>query len=529
MYSKSSDQSCTSLSESEKAQVEFIKMAKVAVATAIIRSKPDTMTGEQYASFLHQKIQLDRDKWEQKCKNLEQELLEMKIKLLSKKTEVVGTNDDVPSCFSTTPPCSSENVETHKSVCSDEKILHTHAEFLECVSKLKFSANFLDQVADAFGDINVASGHTDVSEDMLQRNIVNKQTLHSVEEIFKFVKRKITSGNKSLISNNAISFSISCLIKLLSSFENYLISSRNEDSYILEIATNIVEKSCNFSLELQAHIMSCTDIESYKIQKSCCEVIVHLANYPSLCNAIVKQLVQGIVAVGLNLKSSLNSEVDVNQQGPPDYILCENVAYLFKMLESILSYLLESIHEEKVSHSKRGANSCASNKSTVPDDREVTAKEVNSNINQNCEKETKESTTSRKQKRKKSSSQPQNKKTKTSADNVSTNIIDFFNSMKNSQQLKSQNQLSETEFTQTENNSSEKEESAPKNLPNSNSKTREEKVSSIRSIVTPDFLIYIQEAMDNSLIHICDDFPLFSFYVWKISSLAERIMRALEN
>lgn len=65
----------------------FVDRLKVAAATAIIKQKPASMSGKDYAKQLAERLRKKEDSWKAKANNLEMELLKTKQELLLAKTK----------------------------------------------------------------------------------------------------------------------------------------------------------------------------------------------------------------------------------------------------------------------------------------------------------------------------------------------------------------------------------------------------------------------------------------------------------
>lgn len=79
-------------------QVEwFFKKAKVALAVAIIKSKPQGMSGREYAEALACKLRSQDESWKEKAQRLQQELLRLRQEVL-----IARVTSDMKSSTETT-------------------------------------------------------------------------------------------------------------------------------------------------------------------------------------------------------------------------------------------------------------------------------------------------------------------------------------------------------------------------------------------------------------------------------------------
>eukprot|EP00057_Strongylocentrotus_purpuratus_P012375 XP_011666849.1 PREDICTED: meiosis-specific protein MEI4-like [Strongylocentrotus purpuratus] len=122
----------------------FVDRLKVAAATAIIKQKPATMSGKDYAKQLAERLKKKEDSWKAKANNLEMELLKTKQELLLAKTKTSlphsinereaantshshsETNTDEPAFL--TPPSSSEeyhHIDHQMALSRNTKFLHS--------------------------------------------------------------------------------------------------------------------------------------------------------------------------------------------------------------------------------------------------------------------------------------------------------------------------------------------------------------------------------------------------------------------
>ncbi|XP_072178761.1 meiosis-specific protein MEI4-like [Diadema setosum] len=127
----------------------FVDRLKVAAAAAIIKQKPVSMTGKEYAQLLAKKLQERENSWKAKAKQLERELLKTRQELLLVKANLPDRNISKDSrrreiCNSSsgsstgedafpTPPSSSENChhsDLEGALSANTKFLHS----LSCLS-----------------------------------------------------------------------------------------------------------------------------------------------------------------------------------------------------------------------------------------------------------------------------------------------------------------------------------------------------------------------------------------------------------
>ncbi|XP_071493962.1 meiosis-specific protein MEI4-like [Diadema antillarum] len=126
----------------------FVDRLKVAAAAAIIKQKPVSMTGKEYAQLLAKKLQDRENSWKAKAKQLERELLKTRQELLLVKANLPDRNisKEISNNSSgsrtsedafPTPPSSSENCHS-----SDlEGALSVNTKFLHSLSCLSVASD----------------------------------------------------------------------------------------------------------------------------------------------------------------------------------------------------------------------------------------------------------------------------------------------------------------------------------------------------------------------------------------------------
>ena len=78
----------------------YIHVTKLALAMAIIRTKPSGMTGKQHAAALCGQMQTAQLNWKAKCESLQQEVLMLKQDLLQNELSIAKeTVNDVGKGF----------------------------------------------------------------------------------------------------------------------------------------------------------------------------------------------------------------------------------------------------------------------------------------------------------------------------------------------------------------------------------------------------------------------------------------------
>lgn len=142
----------------------YSDILKIALAFAVIRTKPEHMTAKVYSQLIASKLIKDEIKWRSKAKTLEEELLLVKEELFQVKlslhnlpqttTEETYTSIPVQDVTSEvesssmeclTPPCSSESNSTEKHTKSQNR----HIEFLKSIVALRDAPETAEMLANS--------------------------------------------------------------------------------------------------------------------------------------------------------------------------------------------------------------------------------------------------------------------------------------------------------------------------------------------------------------------------------------------
>lgn len=74
-------------------QTDYLQRLKVGLATAIIRMKPPHLSSQDFAKQIALELNKRDDNWKERAAKLEEELLQMKQKLLLRELRGKGTQD----------------------------------------------------------------------------------------------------------------------------------------------------------------------------------------------------------------------------------------------------------------------------------------------------------------------------------------------------------------------------------------------------------------------------------------------------
>ncbi|XP_064618338.1 meiosis-specific protein MEI4-like isoform X2 [Liolophura sinensis] len=126
--------------EVENQSAHLASMLKIAVATAIVKTKPRHLTAEDYARDLCSKFAVSQLSWRSKYESVETELLRAKQELALREIHTQSTQDspsDAPTVFLTPPPSLEETPSSEQEPNGPQKDLELHTKFLQGVAQLK--------------------------------------------------------------------------------------------------------------------------------------------------------------------------------------------------------------------------------------------------------------------------------------------------------------------------------------------------------------------------------------------------------
>uniref|UniRef100_A0A3B3T2I8 Uncharacterized protein n=1 Tax=Paramormyrops kingsleyae TaxID=1676925 RepID=A0A3B3T2I8_9TELE len=95
---------CTPASCPHDGGLWYLRTAKLAVAVAIIRSRPKGWTGREHAEFLASRLHCEDNDWKAKAQGLQEEVLRLRQELLLSKTRAEITGSSVAGGYMDQPP-----------------------------------------------------------------------------------------------------------------------------------------------------------------------------------------------------------------------------------------------------------------------------------------------------------------------------------------------------------------------------------------------------------------------------------------
>ncbi|XP_041461222.1 meiosis-specific protein MEI4-like [Lytechinus variegatus] len=402
----------------------FVDRLKVAAATAIVKQKPPSMSGKDYAKQLAERLRRKEDSWKTKTKNLEMELLKTQQELLLAKTRASPHNDlnereavnafhsesvsDEPAFL--TPPSSSEechHVDHQMALSRNTKFLH--------------SLSTLSAVSRTEGHIKVIERSSEV--------IVNSVKT-TVEYIMGKSKDKAPSHR---LSSRMLQKAADAMVKTL---DTRLPPGCRDD--VISLIGKMVESILDDVME------NSKICNTYSQRESCC-TLIRLSKSSHLLPTILTSILEKIEKVSISLRN-------IRLHGScMDVQLLENSFFLFSTMEDILVSI-------QASSSLSSSDTMSSKGNTL-----LSTKETHS-------------------------------QTRTSFNHHST-----------------QNPSS---VCDEDDNTSDKEMRVQSLRGKTGHQTQ--KLS-----LDQGFRMNIQQRLEDSLLHISNDFPLYAQYVWRLTGILE--------
>ncbi|XP_070568688.1 meiosis-specific protein MEI4-like [Ptychodera flava] len=276
---------------------------KLAAALAVIRGKPQDMTGEQYAQHLAEQIKQRDESWKDRAQTLERELLQSRQELVRCKLSEVdreptgadsaSQNDlQFQAAVFPTPPSSSET-----SGKSKLDTLHVHTKFLHSVLALQHKVKDLP----ILDSCDVALTTRD-------------SVLHCIETI-----RSCLQDLSGQISIPKMEFAVDNITALL--------ESRIVEKFHHEIHQKVVE----FVQDILDFIYHCGRINQAGYLEDLSKMVIKLSEHAQLQPSILKLVVSKVTECSNELRSFHEEHSDW------DPFHFENSHYLFFILEKVLA------------------------------------------------------------------------------------------------------------------------------------------------------------------------------------------------
>ncbi|XP_033123966.1 meiosis-specific protein MEI4-like [Anneissia japonica] len=293
-------------SDCDTADVNYIKRVKCAVAIAVIRNKPEDMSGEQYAKKLRETLQKREEDWKREAKRLEVELLTAKQELVKLKAEetfhkwdsrnlYAASIETAPDQFSDhffTPPSSSETISSMEGP-KIHREFNNGIRFLHCAMCLHNHNKTMS--------VFKTSESLDVLENSLTS--VVDHLLENLEEI----------------PSKDLNWAVEGVLKVVSSDLN-VDSEKKLEGTCWRLIQGLLKKAL-----IGGHN------QPYKYQETLISQILYLCKVKSLLIPTLKLLIHQIVKLSEMLRQYTNKQCDLN------VAQYENGCNAFNILEQLLS------------------------------------------------------------------------------------------------------------------------------------------------------------------------------------------------
>ncbi|XP_037002446.2 meiosis-specific protein MEI4 [Artibeus jamaicensis] len=338
-------------------QVWYLRISKLALALAIIRSKPADRSSREYTEHLAKVVSGQESKWREKVETLEAEVLQLRQKLLlSRICSGSFKSGDSSSQLQVQEPGTSENTLTvlEDSGCdlSNEQRTETS----------EVSQDFVESYAPTpFPSLPIGKKHCATSENPLSSHM---QFLHHLLELKSWTESGSLKTDLSHFENNSstVSDSVFQLLDGLITFYREpkfpfssfwteavdtlarLISDRDLSNHILKKCSKKLEE---FEKTLLQIILRNNHINRFQVQHYVSQSLVTLGNCSLLRKSVISLLL-----------SEVNSFIDdldaINQeQASYDVTRYENIFSLFWVLEQLLQKENEDGNTSDTGHDNR--------------------------------------------------------------------------------------------------------------------------------------------------------------------------------
>ncbi|XP_046333539.2 meiosis-specific protein MEI4-like isoform X2 [Haliotis rufescens] len=161
----------------ESEDLSLLKQIKLAVALAVIRSRPPSRTAKEQTEYLSSLFMTSQHKWQERWANAQEEILNLKQQLLmshsgSLSSEITGEESmfDSQSIFPT-PPSSSEASDRDPSVLVQRGTLGTDMAFLKSIINLDRSGAREEKVTHYSHDCDLTVSRSDVTWDTVDHSL----------------------------------------------------------------------------------------------------------------------------------------------------------------------------------------------------------------------------------------------------------------------------------------------------------------------------------------------------------------------
>lgn len=345
-------------SSSTQLDPAFVDRLKVAAATAIIKQKPASMTGKEYAEQLAKRLREKEDSWKVKAKNLEIELQQTRQELLLAQSNIPAAelnNDNGASGNSSIETATSQpSFLTPPS--SSEEVYHT-----DCKVALSKNTNFLYSLSTIS---SVSSQKTGMNQTEGSSKLIIKSVRTAVDSILDGCKGKSSHCSMSpKMTQEAAGGIVRCL------------EARATAGCREEILVEVRKLLNGVFDELLGQSNICN---TFSQRESCC-IILRLAKSSHLLQPILHAILDRIERTSASLRN-------IHHHGNSlDVQLLENSFFLFTTMEDILVSIQTSPSSKpssktllKSSSSMKGGNENghtlqSSKQTSSPEDRRILA------------------------------------------------------------------------------------------------------------------------------------------------------------
>ncbi|XP_023400067.2 meiosis-specific protein MEI4 [Loxodonta africana] len=334
-------------------QAWYLRTSKLALALAIIRSKPADKSSREYTEHLARVVSGQESKWKSKVEALEAEVLQLRQKLLNSICSGSFKNGNLASQLQTQEPRSSENTSVllEDSGCdlSNEQQTEpseTSQHFMESCSLTPFPP--LPIMKRHCGTLqNPLSSHMQFLQHLLElKNVTESDSLKTglsqfendysavSDSVFQLLDGLITFYSNPQIPFSSFWTEAVCMLARL--FSDY-----NLSNHILKKCSKKLEE---FEKTLLQVILRNNHINRFQVQHYISQSLVTLGSCSLLRKSIVSLLLSEVNSFAGDL------EAITQVQASYDVIRYENIFFLFWVLEQLLQKETEEGNTSSIRH-----------------------------------------------------------------------------------------------------------------------------------------------------------------------------------
>ncbi|XP_018599064.2 meiosis-specific protein MEI4 [Scleropages formosus] len=312
----------------------YLKTAKLAVAVALIKTRPVGRTGRQQAEYLASRLLAEDNTWKAKAQNLEKEVLWLQQELLLSKVQVdLGSSG--PGAGNLTldqPPNNCEYSMKNTLTLERDSGLGTGSNMEElppsqgpCLSQPILSAGILPLIPTATSD-----------------NCERALLLHTqfLQNLAGFQWLATSDRNSSVVIDSVCQL-ISCLMAILKDPGTLpptpllrraaQVTAQTVDSFCGPAFGKLVERVEDCLKELTGLLLKLSQLDQFQVQKTLADCLILLGGSSSLKPSFVHHALCEINRFGDHLRQNESEALERF-----DVAQYENMMYLFWILEQLL-------------------------------------------------------------------------------------------------------------------------------------------------------------------------------------------------